>query len=76
MRIPVNTFALEPDTSNGEPSLAYTRVTIRVPQPLALQVREVGEFSGWQLADLQRTLLCLGATFFLLSYLNAFDLQN
>lgn len=37
---------------------------------MALQVREVARFSGWQLADLQRTLICIGATFFLLSYGN------
>ena len=50
--------------------MVYKHVTFRIPQPLALQVKEVAKFSGWQLADLQRTLICIGATFFLLSYGN------
>jgi hypothetical protein len=51
----------------GRSDLPYVHVTIRVPEPLARQVRELAKFSGWQLADLQRTLICLGATFFILS---------
>jgi len=47
--------------------LGYVLVTVRVPEPVTLQVREVAGFSGWQLADLQRTLICMGAVFFLLS---------
>ena len=50
--------------------MAYARVTFRIPQPVAVQIRDVASFSGWQLADLQRTLICLGATFFILSYGN------
>jgi hypothetical protein len=54
----------------GLRSLVYRRVTFRVPEPLAVQVSEVAKFSGWQPADLQRTLICIGATFFILSYGN------
>ena len=50
--------------------MGYTRVTLRIPEPVARQVREVAKFSGWQLADLQRTLICIGAVIFLLSYGN------
>jgi hypothetical protein len=37
---------------------------------VAVRVREVAEFSGCRLADLQRTLISLGATFFFLSHGN------
>jgi len=48
--------------------LAYELVTIRVAEPVAVQVREVAKFSGWQLADFQRALICLGAAFYFLSH--------
>jgi hypothetical protein len=50
--------------------LAYVHITIRVPQPVMVQVGELAKLSGWQLADLQRTLICIGASFFFLSYGN------
>jgi len=52
---------------NGETALPYLHVTVRIPSPLAAQLRETAKLFGWQLADFQRTLTCLGATFLLLS---------
>jgi hypothetical protein len=46
------------------------RVALRIPRPVALHVRQAAKILGWQLADFQRTLICLGATFFLLTYGN------
>jgi hypothetical protein len=42
-------------------------VTVRVRSQVAIQLRELAEALGWQLADLQRTLICVGVTFFFLS---------
>jgi len=50
--------------------LLYRRVTIRLSEPVFIQIRENARLLGWQLADFQRTLICLGATLFLLSYDN------
>jgi hypothetical protein len=47
--------------------MPYLRVTVRIPSPLAAQLRDMAKLFGWQLADFQRTLTCLGATFLLLS---------
>ena len=48
--------------------LRYVVVTVRVRNQLGTQLRELARALGWQLADLQRTLICVGAAFlFLLS---------
>ena len=44
--------------------LAFLLVTVRVPETVALRIREVPN------PDLQRTLICIGAAFFLLSHGN------
>ena len=48
--------------------LPYVTVTVRVPERLAGQVKYLAKTSEWQLADLYRTLLSIGASFFFLSY--------
>lgn len=68
MCIPGNTFALKvaPFGSGGF-GLPYQRVSLRVRSGVALQLREIAKNLGWQLADLQRTLICVGATLYGLS---------
>ncbi len=46
----------------------YVPLTVRVPEQVAAQVKELAESSGWQLADYLRTMICVGAIFFFLSY--------
>jgi hypothetical protein len=48
--------------------LGYVTLTIRVPEHAVHQAREVAKISEWHLADFLRTLICLGAVFFLLSF--------
>ncbi len=63
-----NTFASEePPFRSGGQTLPYLVVTVRVPNQAAIQLRDVAQNFGWQLADLLRTLICIGAVFFLLS---------
>ena len=50
--------------------MGYVLVTVRMPEAVALQIRNFAKDAGWQLADFQRTLLCIGAAFFFLSYGN------
>jgi len=50
--------------------MAYVNVTLRVPSPVAVQVRELAKALGWQLADFLRTLTCLGCTFLLLAHID------
>ncbi len=42
--------------------MPYLRVTIRIPEPLAIQCREIAQKLGWQQADLVRALICVGGT--------------
>ncbi len=66
MCMPANTFAHEEGpTVRGD--LPYVKVTVRVPEQVANQAREIAKISGWQLADYLRTLICFGAVFFFLS---------
>jgi hypothetical protein len=46
----------------------YVTVTVRVPVHVANQTRETARILGWELADYLRTLICLGAVFFYLSF--------
>ncbi len=65
--MPANTFAHE--EAHLQPVKApYVPVTVRVPEQVAAQVKELAKFSGWQFADYLRTLICLGAIFYFLSY--------
>ena len=48
--------------------LAYLRVTVRIPNPVAVQLRQCAKTFGWQLADLHRTLTCLGAAVIILCH--------
>ncbi len=43
--------------------MPYLAVTIRIPEPLAIQCRELAQKLGWQQADLVRALICVGGTF-------------
>lgn len=56
-------------------TLPYVTVTVRVPEQVSTRARQIAEMLGWQLADFLRTLICLGASFFLLSFGNQ-DLQE
>jgi hypothetical protein len=49
-------------------AMTYTSLTVRIPVQVAVQVKHFAKVSGWQLADLLRTTICIGATFLLLSY--------
>jgi hypothetical protein len=51
-------------------TMSYTSLTVRIPTQVAAQVRQFAKVSGWQFADFLRTTICIGATFFLLSYEN------
>lgn len=62
-----NTFGHE-ETHLQSVKVPYVPVTVRVPEQVAAQVKELAEFSGWQLADYLRTLICVGAIFFFLSF--------
>lgn len=55
--------------------MPYVTVTVRVPEQVADRAREIAKMLGWQLADYLRTLICLGASFFLLSF-GSQDLQE
>lgn len=48
--------------------MVYARVTVRIPNPVDTQLREVAKVLGWQLADFQRSLTCLGTILLILSY--------
>ena len=50
----------------GVLSAPYQNVAVRVPAPLAEQCRDVAAQFGWELADLLRMLLCVGASFYFL----------
>ena len=50
--------------------LTYRRVTIRIATSVAVQVNDLVKALGWQRADFLRTLLCIGATFLILSHEN------
>ncbi len=67
--MPANTFVHD-ETLLHAARVPYVPVTVRVPERMAAQVKELAESSGWQLADYLRTLICLGAVFFSLSYGN------
>ncbi len=43
--------------------MPYLAVTIRIPEPLAIQCRELAQKLGWQQADMVRALICVGGTF-------------
>lgn len=47
--------------------MTYLVVTVRVPSQIVTQCKGIAQNFGWQLADLLRTLICIGATFFFLS---------
>jgi hypothetical protein len=49
-------------------NLAYVTVTIRIPLQVANQAKEAARISGWELADYLRSLICVGAAFFFLSF--------
>jgi len=49
-------------------NVTYVSVTVRVPTPVAVQLKELAKVLGWQLADLQRTLTCIGCTYLLLAH--------
>lgn len=48
--------------------MAYVTVTIRIPLQVANQAKEAAKISGWELADYLRSLICVGAAFFFLSF--------
>ena len=54
--------------TKGGVHLPYATVTVRVPAQVANQTRETARSLGWELADYLRTLICLGAVFFCLSF--------
>ncbi len=54
--------------SKGVAHLPYVTVTVRVPVHVANQTRETAGILEWELADYLRTLICLGAAFFCLSF--------
>jgi hypothetical protein len=56
--------------SEGGPKLPYITRTVRIPAEVANKVRDLAQFFGWELADFLRTVLCIGAVFFFLSYGN------
>lgn len=56
--------------SEGTASLGYVSVTVRVPAQVELQVREFAEEFGWHMADALRVFICIGSTFFFLTYSN------
>ncbi len=62
-----NTFAHD-ETHLRSVKLPYVPVTFRVPEQMIAQVKELAKLSGWQLADYLRTMICLGAVFFFLSF--------
>ena len=47
-------------------ALTYHAVTVRIPSKIAKQCKDLANVLKWQLADLQRTLICIGAVFALL----------
>ena len=49
-------------------AMTYTSLTIRIPVQVAAQLRHYAKLSGWRFADLLRTMICIGATFLLLTY--------
>jgi hypothetical protein len=56
--------------SDGGLDLPYVLVTIRIRTQVAIQVKKLAKAFGWQLADFQRTLICIGAVFFFLTVKN------
>jgi len=59
--------------TKGGVHLPYATVTVRVPAQIANQTRETARSLGWELADYLRTLICLGAVFFYLSFYSCID---
>lgn len=47
--------------------MPYSVVTVRVPRRLAIQCEDLARTLGWQLADYLRTVISIGAIFFILS---------
>ncbi len=47
--------------------MPYLRVTIRLPKAVVGQCENLAKEFDWQLADLLRTLICIGATFVFLA---------
>ncbi len=52
---------------NEAKSVPYLRVTIRLPEAIVAQCANLAREFGWELADLLRTLICIGATFVFLA---------
>ncbi len=52
---------------NGAKGVPYLRVTIRLPKAVVGQCEHLAMEFGWELADLLRTLICIGATFVFLT---------
>ena len=48
--------------------MPYLAVTVRVSKQIAIQCKEITQKFGWQLADLLRTLICIGAVFAFLEH--------
>jgi hypothetical protein len=72
MCVPANTFAHEethiPKRHSWRIVLPYFPTTVRISTQVALQLRELAKIFGWQLADFMRTLVCIGAVFFFLTF--------
>ena len=56
--------------SEGTAHLGYVSVTVRVPAQVESQVREFAKAFGWHMSDALRVFICIGATFFFLTYSN------
>ena len=56
--------------SKGGGHLGYVSVTVRIPAQVESQVREFAKAFGWHMSGAMRILLCIGATFFFLTYSN------
>ncbi len=50
--------------------MPYVVVTVRVYRQLAIRLKELAKAFGWELADFQRALICIGMAFFGLSFGN------
>jgi len=48
--------------------MPYLAVTVRVSKQIAIQCKDITQKFGWQLADLLRTLICIGAVFAFLEH--------
>ncbi len=52
---------------NGAKGVPYLRVTIRLPKAVVALCKNLAMEFGWELADLLRTLICIGAKFVFLA---------